>query len=350
MRRLSLLTLTMFACSEGGRSPEPATEWESWRAVGVIGDTLSASGTTIETILETAITSRGQVLVLDGAQQRVLAFDEKGRVIARGPGSGELPGVLTDPVALAVVARDPVALAVTAGDSVVLVDRNLRRIEVLTPIESGLQPVRSATLDFRPEGACVLGDELFLLGSTGDVYLHRFALSLKAFTSLSPVPPSPAPEHEDAVAGYRRLALGGGRLACDDESGLLVHAPSAHRQVYGIRPDGRFAWTLSVDSLALQVITARSDGVRFDIDPAFGYAEVVLRVTPLGGGQAQILIRRSFAQDADREPEDRAILIDVRNGEVLRDISRPPHFGAATRKWATEHLGEAVTAVRLWRR
>jgi hypothetical protein len=349
MRTLSLLTLTILACSPGDRASEP-TAWESWRAVGVTGGTLSAPGTTIGTVLETAITSRGQILVLDGAEKHLLAFDEKGRVLARGPGSGDLPGVLVDPVAIAMIARDPVALAVIAGDSVVLVDRNLRRIEVLAPIEDGLRPVRSATLDFRPEGACVLGGELFLLGNKRDVYLHRFAISLEVFSSFSPVPSDPGLENEDAVAGYRRVALGGGRLACDDESGLLVHAPSAHRQVYGIRPDGRFEWTLSLDSLALQVITPGSDGLRFDLDPAFGYAESVLRVTPLGDGQAQLLIRRSFAQDASRPPEYRAILIDVTNGEVLRHVSTPRHFGVATRRWATEHLEEPVTAVRIWRR
>lgn len=340
MRRLSLLAVAVFACAPEDRSSEPAVAWESWRPGGVVGDTVSASDATIGSVLETAVTSRGQLLVLDGAERRVLAFDDAGRVLARGAGVGDGPGEL----------RDPVALAVIAGDSLVLVDRTLRRIEVLTPVEDGLRPARSISLDFAPEAACVLEGDLFLLGSSGDVYLHRLAASGELASSWSPVPANPSLESQDAIAGYLRFALGGGRLACDGEVGLLVHAPDFHRQVYGIHPDGRIAWTLPLDSLVLRTITPRPGGVRFGLDPAHGYAEHVLRVTMLGSGQAQVLITRRFARDANREPEIRAIIVDVASGAVLRHVPSPRHFGVATRQWATEHLEEPAPAVRLWLR
>jgi hypothetical protein len=306
----------------------------------VVGDTLSASDATIGTVLATALTSRGNLLVLDGAEKRVLAFDAGGRLLASGAGVGDGPGEL----------RDPVAIAVIAGDSVVLVDRTHRRIEVLTPIADGLRPARSVSLDFAPAAACVLENDLFLLGGRDAVYLHRLTAAGDLIGSWSPVPADSNTENQDAIAGYRRFALGGGQLACDTGSGLLLHAPDAHAQVYGIRSDGRIEWTLPIDSLVLRVVVARPYGVRFDLDPLYGYAEHVLRVTPLGNGQAQFLVQRSFARDANREPELRAIVVDVARGVLLRRVQSPRHFGFTTREWATEHLEEPAPAVRLWRR
>jgi hypothetical protein len=306
----------------------------------VVGDTLSASDATIGTVLATALASRGELLVLDGAEKRVLAFDTGGRLLARGAGVGDGPGEL----------RDPVSIVVIAGDSVALVDRTLRRIEVLTPVADGLRPARSISLDFSPSAACRIDDDLFVLGTRGSAYLHRLTPAGDLIDSWSPVPADPATEDQDAIAGYRRFALGGGQLACDTELGMLLHAPDTHGEVYGIRPDGRLEWTQPIDSLVLRVIVARPNGVRFDLDPVYGYHEYVLRVTALGEGQAQLLVRRSFARDADREPELRAIVIDVASGVLLRRVQSPRHFGFTTREWATEHLEEPAPAVRLWRR
>lgn len=329
---LSLLSAALFACTDDDPSAASALPWESWRAVGMIGDTVPVPNARIGTIRETAITSRGQILVLDGEHQRVIAVDETGRVLAGGSSTAELPGPLSDPAIIAALALDPVAIDVLQGDDVVLVDRNRRRIDVLLPVELGLQGARSAMVGFRPEAACVLRGELFLLGNMGDEYLHRFAMSLDAFSSLSPVPPDPDIESADTAAAARRRALGQGALACDEESGILMHAPAAHGVVYGIRPDGRFAWTLALDS----------------VDS--GGEESVVRVTPLGDGQAQVLIRRSRVDAAARPPAYRAILIDVTNGAVLRQVASPRHWGVVTARWATEHLGEPATAVRIWRR
>jgi hypothetical protein len=340
MRALTLLVVATLACSPGDPAPAPILAWESWRPAGVIGDTLSSTDTTVGSVLETAITSRGQVLVLDGADDRLLAFDAAGRMLARAGGTGGGPGEL----------RDPVALSVIAGDSVLVVDRTLRRVLVFTSIEEALWAVKRFDLDFGPEGACLLRGELFLIGSKGDVYLHRYDRARTTVSSLSPVAPEPALEQGDAIAAYRRFALGAGRLACDDESGLLVHAPSARREVYGIHPDGRFAWTITLDSLALRVITPGAGGVRFDIDPAFGYAESVARVTPLGGGQALLIVRRTFARDARREAEYWAIVIDIARGTVIRVLATAPHVGAVAGSWATEHLEVPTPAVRVWRR
>jgi hypothetical protein len=243
-----------------------------------------------------------------------------------------------------------VAIAVIAGDSVVLVDRTLRRIEVLTPVEDGLRPARSIPLDFAPSAACVIENDLFVLGSRANAYLHRFGAVRDLIDSWSPVPADSVSDARNAVAGYRRFALGEGDLACDAESGLLVHAPAARDQLYGVRTDGRIAWTLPVDSLVPAVLVERPNGVRFDLDPVHGYAEHVLRVTPLGDDQAQVLVRRRFARDSKREPEVRAIVIGVSRGLLLQRVPSPRHFGVTTQQWATEHLEEPAPAVRLWRR
>jgi hypothetical protein len=340
MRILLLLAIAAFACAPGNRPGEAALPWESWRPAGVVGDTLSTSDATIGTVLATALTSRGELLVLDGAEKRVLAFDAGGQLLARGAGVGDGPGEL----------RDPVSLLVIAGDSVALVDRTLRRIEVLTPVADGLRPARSVSLDFAPAAACLLEDDLFVLGGRGGAYLHRLTAAGDLIDSWSPVPADSAKESQDAIAGYRRFALGGGQLACDTELGMFLHAPDAHGEVYGIRPGGRMEWTQPIDSLVLPVIVARPNGVRFDLDPVHGYAEHVLRVTPLGAGQAQLLIRRRFARDANREPELRAIVLDVASGALLRRVQSPRHFGFTTQEWATEHLEEPAPAVVLWRR
>lgn len=338
--RLLALFPLLASCDRAPRDGATAVAWDSWQPEVVAGDTLSASDATIGSVLATSLTSRGDLLVLDGADMRVLAFNTSGQLLARSSGAGDGPGEL----------RDPVAIVLIAGDSVALVDRTLRRIEVLTPIADGLRPTRSVSLDFAPAAACVLGDDLFVLGGRGGAYLHRVSAAGEVSGSWSPVPADSAAEDQDAIAGYRRFALGGGHLACDAETGLLLHAPDAHREVYGVRPDGRIAWTQSIDSLVLSVIVARPNGVRFDLDPVYGYAEHVLRVTTLGRGQAQILVRRRFARDANREPELWAIVIDVASGALLHRVQAPRHFGFTTREWATEHLEEPAPAVRLWRR
>ncbi|MCC7001856.1 MAG: hypothetical protein IT357_06850 [Gemmatimonadaceae bacterium] len=340
MRPLILVAIATLACAKGDRSAAATLAWESWRAEGVVGDTLGESNATIGTVLATTLDSRGNVLVLDGAEMRVLAFDAGGQLRARSPGAGDGPGEL----------RDPVAIVTLAGDSVAVADRTLRRIEVLSPVADGLRPVRSFALDFSPSAACLLDGDLFVLGGRDNVYLHRMMVAGTFKGSWSPVPADTIKENADAVVGFRRFALGDGALACDADAGLLVHAPWAHTEVYGIRADGRIAWTQTVDSLVMRTIVAVENGVSFALDPAFGYGEDVQRVTPLHNGQALLLIRRRFAREANRDPEHRAIVIDVASGVLLHRMPSPRHYGFTTREWALEHLEDPAPAVRRWRR
>lgn len=337
-----ICVLAMATCSCGTRDVGQAQThvWDTWEASTLVGDTADASSATIGTVGATAITRQGHVLVLDGAEFRVLAFDTTGQLLARSSGAGDGPGEL----------RDPIAISLTAEDSVLVVDRSLRRIELFAPVDDGLQPSRSVSLDFSPGAACVLGGDLFVLGNLGGDYLHRLSASLDLVNSFSPVADDSQAEQQDGVVAFRRFALGSGHLACDEHLKLLVHVPDSDDQMYGLAPDGRLVWTQRIDSLVPPVKSARAGGVRFDLDPAYGYAERVVRVTSLGAGQAQVLISRSFARDAQREPELRAIIIDVSSGSLVAREKAPHHFGAVTDEWAAEHLEEPTPAVRLWRK
>jgi hypothetical protein len=166
--------------------------WTSWVPGQIIGDTLGASATTIGSVAGTAISARSELLILDGSELTLLAFDSSGNLVARAAGGGDGPGELRDPVALALIGRD----------TVVLVDRGQRRISVLSPVASGMQFVRSVPLTFHPGAACAMGADLFVLGSQGAMYLHRFANTDTAQLAYSPLTPGPNESSDEVAASY----------------------------------------------------------------------------------------------------------------------------------------------------
>lgn len=340
MRGLILLLPLVIACSSDdssstiGRAP-----WTSWVPGHTVGDTLGASATTIGSVAGTAITARSELLILDGSELTLLAFDSSGKLIARAAGGGDGPGELRDPVAIALIARD----------SVVLVDRGLRRISVLSPVASGLQFVRSVPLAFHPGAACAIGADLFVLGGQGEMYLHRFADTDTVQQAYSPLTPD-ANESSDVVAAARRFELGGGELLCAAHEDVVIHLPEMRGEVFGIRRTGELAWTRTIDGFIPPVHTPRPNGMRMDLDPAYNYADRVVSATLLGSGLAQLVVRRSFARDANREPELWSEVIRISDGTRVWLTDSPPLFGATTATLAAEHLEAPTPAVRIWRK
>ena len=314
--------------------------WARWIASGIVGDTTPGGASSIGTVAATAITSRGEVLVLDGADMRVLGFDRSGAMLARASGPGDGPGEM----------RDPVALAVIAADSVVIVDRTLRRISVLSPLASGVRGVRDVRIDFAPGAACAIESTLYVLGTRGHEYLHRFDEARLLAASYSPVEPDAAVEQQDMVASLHRFELGSGYLACVPERGLLIHAPESRGTLYGISLSGELAWSHAIDSFVPPLRVARSGGVRLDLDPRFGYSERIVSLTTLSRDIAQLVVRRGFARDAGRAPEYWSVLIDLRSGANVSRQADAPRFSAVGQSYATEPLEEPVPHVRVWRR
>jgi hypothetical protein len=340
MRGLILLLPIVIACSTDGASPTVnRAPWTSWVPGQIIGDTLGASATTIGSVAGTAISARSELLILDGSELTLLAFDSSGNLVARAAGGGDGPGELRDPVALALIGRD----------TVVLVDRGQRRISVLSPVASGMQFVRSVPLTFHPGAACAMGADLFVLGSQGAMYLHRFANTDTAQLAYSPLTPGPN-ESSDEVAAARRFELGGGELLCAAHEGVVIHAPEIRGEVFGIRRTGELAWTHSIDGFIPPVHTPRPAGIRMDLNPAFNYADRVANATLIGGGLVQLVVRRSFARDANREPELWSEVIRVADGARVWRGDSPPLFGATTETLAAEHLEAPTPAVRVWRK
>lgn len=117
--------------------------------VGLIGDA--------------ALVGDSLVYVLDVVQKRVGMLSADGSWAAWAGRSGRGPGEFIDPV----------ALAVGAEGSLYVVDRGNLRVETYSARSRTLERVGSATLEFLPEDACVLGGRLFVLGARDGRAIHE---------------------------------------------------------------------------------------------------------------------------------------------------------------------------------
>ena len=197
-------------------APQPATSnpvplGSGWRVagrpalgpepVGLIGDA--------------ALVGDTLVYVLDVVQKRVGVLAADGSWVVWAGRAGRGPGEFIDPV----------AIAATADGTLYVVDRGNLRVETYSARSRALKRVGSATLDFFPEDACVLGERLFVLGARDGRAIHEVSPRDGGVTR------SFAPDEQlrnDLLATFRSA----GHLACgpgESLSFLPMLRPTLHR-------------------------------------------------------------------------------------------------------------------------
>lgn len=328
------------ACGAQPGGQAQATPWDQWRVGRIVGESVGSDPNAIGMVSETAISSQSEIIILDGAERRILAFDTLGTILARGGSAGAGPGEM----------RDPVAVLVTAGDTVLAVDRTLRRIQIFEPAAAGLGTLQSVPLDFAPHDACALHDDaLFILGERGTDYLHKFVRYDGSPHSMAPVPPPADVESPDDLSvALRRSELSGGLLICAPPESVVVHIPEYLGEMFGLSISGRVLWTQVIDSFIPPVRTPRPGGVRMDIDERFGFANRAASAVYLGEGLAQVVIQTTYPRSQNRERESTAIVFRVADGRTIARLRAFPSISATSPSLAIENLEEPLPAVRMW--
>lgn len=335
-----LLLAACAACAPAGARDDSQAPWSTWSAGRFIGDSLPGAPGTIGSASESVITRNGHVVVLDGSEGRLLAFDTAGTLLARSGGRGDGPGEF----------RMPVGIALIAADSVIVADLSHRRLSVFTPVAAGLRFTRAVTLEFAPGDLCALGPDVYVLGMKEQQYLHRLPNASSGVRSLSPVAREVVAEESDPARSARRFELGGGDLLCDDEAGLVVHVPELHGVAYGIKPSGELMWMTPIDSFVPPVRTPRPGGIRYDLDPVRAIANRVATATLLGDGTLQVIVQTSYPRESGRERTTEAVVMRVRDGMNVHRANSPPVFGVGNDALVPELVELPQPGIRIWRR
>jgi hypothetical protein len=177
--------------------------------------------------------AEGRLVVLDGRHSVVRVFDANGRYenSVGGPGMG--PGEL----------RAPKSLVIGTNGSLYVFDAT-RRVHVFTRRANAHRYQRTVTLPVDAADACLLGEELLVLGmsATDSAVLHVFDQSLKWRRSFGVV--------------YRSgsllvdIQVGQGRLLCLDRPRVAIISPlSILGEIRAYSVAGKELWVTRLDGM-----------------------------------------------------------------------------------------------------
>lgn len=201
--------------------------------------------------------SDGNLLVLDGQASELRWFrNETGRIVAESGrligGAGLGPGEFQSPLALAAGSTGLVGVFDSGG-----------RVHLFIPDDQGLRHLRSLQLRMDILDACILGDRLILAGYHAD---HPGALHV--FTDAGDWVRSFGLFYESNNRWVRE-ALHRAEVACLEEAGEVLVAPSFLPEIRKYKVSGSLVWWIALEGLA-PILIVETRGGRVGIGPPVG--------------------------------------------------------------------------------
>lgn len=299
------------ACGDQAASDElpwQTVPWERWTHRFSFGALDTPSVEVIGEVRQAVFNVAGELFVLDGSGPRVLFIGAEGDTAFELMSAGKGPGELGNPVALIPVSQD----------SLLILDRSAAHLQVLALGDGHVTEVARVKLPFWPSRGCTVGQQLFLLGSYDGHTLHEIKRAsdvvIRSFES-STIADS---LHDASVVKLTRMAeAADGQLFCSDSPPRIVHAPPTLGWVRTYSPDGGLIWQVALPGFVQPMRTASGAGVRYDINPEFGYANDIDRISIIGDKHVVVTVRKRFPRAAKQDPSSETIVLDLQNGREL---------------------------------
>lgn len=280
-----------------GEASAPASEWRlADRASGLPGLAVGpaylalgvADGTEEQVFGEVSdltVLEDGRIAVLDALSHDLRLFSSDGVFLQRLGGAGAGPGEL----------RSPQALAVAPSGDIVVADMQ-RRLTRFARGDGGYSVAEILPLELSVRDLCFLRDTLIVHALTiEDAFvLRRIGQNGQIEHSFGTLYASPNP--------YVNLVVAQGRIACDDEAGLIYVAPrSLMGEVRAYRPDGTLVWRARAPDFVANQVVETPDGYTLELSPTGVHALHTLVSLPGRG----VLVQYSFRSQEElraREP------------------------------------------------
>ena len=253
----------------------------------------------------------GGVVVLDVQASRVMGFDADGEYDFSFGREGSGPGEFASPTELLRI----------ADDTLVVVDRARRSIQYF--VRGGMEAFAETgrfVLPFWPNGACVMEGKVFLLGNLEGFSVHEMDGEGSVHRSFSDSELGEWAEggSSESVAWAWRDEAVSGRLVCSQGSRQIIHIPLASGWVRAYTFDGDLAWHAPLADFAKVSILPAQGGVKYDVDPALGFAHRVRGAAVAEWGVLGISMEKSFPRGQESSNEGLLVLLDLETGAEMR--------------------------------
>ncbi len=262
----------------------------------------------------------GGVAVLDVQASRVTGFDGDGEYDFSFGRSGSGPGEFASPTELLQI----------ADDTLVVVDRGRRSINYFVRRGVGaFAETDRFVLPFWPNGACFMEGKIFLLGNLEGFSVHEMDAQgsvRRSFLDSELGEWAEGGSSESVAWAWRDEAVSG-RLVCSEEARQVVHIPLASGWVRAYTLDGDVAWHATLADFAKVSILPAVGGVKYDIDPALGFAHGVIGAALAERGVLGISMEKSFPRGQESSNEVLLVLLDLATGN---EIGSEPYSGVLT--------------------
>lgn len=272
------------------------------------------SGVLFGEIQDVAFLPPGDFLVLDRMNSVLTRFDIDGRVVSTVGSEGEGPGEWLWPS----------SVDVSSSGVVRVVSQGLSRIHEYEVRGEDLALVDEARLPFLPRDLCTLNDRVFVLGLYQGFTLHevRGGVVISSFSPPIERPPELLGVWDAATAEW----AADGRLACDEEHGLVIHAPFSLPDVRAFNASGQIVWQIKLEGWS-QIRWERNPGAPIHAapDPTTGRASTIVSVAVVSPTEVMVQMsntsRPGYA-GAEREIDSRIFEIGTgapcgSSGELL---------------------------------
>lgn len=247
-----------------------------------------------------AVSSRGDIYILDGRFNRVVVFREDGSVESTfgAPGFGPFEF------------QAPTAIDVDARQELIVVDR-YKQIKVFTKNDSSFQHRKTLSVDFVPEGVCHLGDRLYVRGwLPSGLIIHQFEPDNRYVRSFG--------------AGYKsdvplvRQQLSRGLIACSSGAGVVVVSFGYFPFLYAYSPDGQLLWVSQIaDFHPAEILSTVGPPAAITYKKGAGY-DTIVSLVPIGSRFIIAQVARRYELDPGTERRDfRTYLISAEDGKGL---------------------------------
>jgi len=267
-------------------------------------------------IRHAVVMESGGLTVLDVQSSRISGFDAEGRHTFSFGRSGSGPGEFTDPTGLLRIADDTLAV----------VSRAKRLIQYFVPDSVGtfVEAERSALLPLWPNGSCVMGGRIFVLGYLEESSVHevdRDGSVRRSFSGseLGEWAEEGAPE---SVAWAWRDAAVSGRLVCSEDSQTIIHIPYNTGWVRAYTLGGDLAWHAPIRDFArVLILPAAGGGVKYNFDPDLKFSHDVTGAAEVEQGVLGISVEKNLPRGQEPSNEGLLVLLDIETGiEVGREV------------------------------
>lgn len=234
------------------------------------------------------LTSLGNLLVLDSRMQQLRMYSRDGGLIASAGGSGHGPGEFVDPQALALDGRD----------HAYVVDRRNRRVSIFEVGSTQIDYVSSYSVEFDPLDICILGDHLYVHGtSSRDRHLiHVFSRNGEEAGSFGRI------YNAEWILEHK---FSRGKIACVPEASAVVYVSSILPDVLAFSQAGDLLWVSRLkDFKAIRVEEMPGGAIRSGTDDPQGDGgyHITTSLVAVPGGRVVIqvgyLTRESMAQQS----------------------------------------------------